>query len=98
MNRLTHRSGYRTLLSPIKTECTGQFCVEAKECEEIHTRQCPYLRILDTMADIEDLCEEYGIISIRHLKDILTYCNVIGVPIKILKMYAEGESDYEQEH
>lgn len=98
MNRLTHRIGYKTFLIPTKAECSERFCIQAESCSEIHTRQCPYLKVLDTIADIEDLCEEYGIINIKHLKDVLTYCNIIGVPIKILRMYTEGESDYEQEH
>ena len=98
MNRLTHRKDYRTFLTPVRVKCSELYCAEAKGCDEVPTRQCPYLRLLDTMADIEDLCEEYGIVSIKHLKDVLTYCNVIGVPIKILRMYTEGETDYEQEH
>lgn len=75
--------------------CQGQYCQNSRTCELVPTRKCAYLQVIDKLADIEDLCEQYGIVNINHLKDILTYCESVGIINKILLQYAEGEQENE---
>ena len=75
--------------------CQGQYCQNARNCELVPTRECAYLQVIDKLADIEDLCEKYGIASMNHLTDILTYCSSVGIINKIILQYAEGEQEDE---
>lgn len=93
MDRFTHREpGSSLVFIPAYkgSACTGQYCQNAKTCELVPTRECSYLKVIDKLADIEDLCEKYEIVSMNHLADILTYCNSVGIIKKILLQYAEG--------
>lgn len=91
MKRLTHRKEDKVYADALSVNCTGTFCNYAVDCSYIKTRECPHLKLLDTIADIEDICEECGIISLEHLIDTLTYCKSVGIINKISKMHTEEE-------
>lgn len=91
MNRLTYRKEEKVFTKGISKNCGKPFCAHAVDCTYIRTRDCPHLKLLDTLADIEDACEECGIVSLEHLVDTLTYCKSVGIINKILKMYTEEE-------
>lgn len=97
MKRLTYRKDAKVFLVPRDPlrciENGNAVCKVAKECPHIPTRECSYMALLDTIADIEDICEKYGIVSMNHLQDVLTYCNSVGIINKILLRYAKGEED-----
>lgn len=91
MKRLTYRKGDKVFTMAMSVNCGKPFCEHAVDCSYIQTRECPHLNLLDTLADIEDACEECGIVSIEHLIDTLTYCKSVGIVNKILKLYTEEE-------
>lgn len=94
MERFTHRKpdSSNVFIPAYKgADCQNPFCKYANTCELIPTRECAYLKVIDKLADIEDLCEKFEIVSMNHLTDILTYCNSVGIINKILLQYAEGE-------
>ena len=98
MERFTHRMPDSNLVfipAYKGADCTGSFCKHAETCELIPTRECSYLKVIDKLADIEDLCEKFEIVSMNHLTDILTYCSSVGIINKILLQYAEGEKENE---
>jgi hypothetical protein len=65
MNRLTERiKGIQSLgwgggvfIKKTTENCMGSFCKNAKKCEHIETRSCPYLKMVDKLANYEDLEE-----------------------------------------
>ena len=98
MDRFTHRKPDSNLVfipAYKGADCMGSFCKHAETCELIPTRECAYLKVIDKLADIEDLCEKFEIVSMNHLTDILTYCNSVGIINKILLQYAEGKQEDE---
>lgn len=98
MDRITYRkpdSNHVFIPAYKGSDCMEHFCKNAKTCELVPVRQCSYLKAIDKLADIEDLCEKFEIVSINHLTDILTYCNAVGIINKILLQYAEGEQEDE---
>lgn len=95
MKRLTHRKEDKVYTDAISVDCVSVFCEHITGCSYIETRECPHLKLIDTLADIEDACEECGIISLEYLIDTLTYCKSVGIINKILKMYTEEEENEE---
>ena len=99
MKRFTRRQpgSNKVFIPAYKGEaCQEPFCKNATTCELIPTRECAYLKVIDKLADIEDLCDKYEIVSMNHLQDVLTYCHSVGIIKKILLQYAEGEQEDEQ--
>lgn len=98
MERLTHRQpdSVNVFIPAYKgSNCQNPFCKRTDTCELVPTRECAYLKVIDKLADIEDLCEKYEIVSMNHLSDILTYCSSVGIITKILLNYAKGEPEDE---
>lgn len=67
MERLTKRArGFTTLTAgPPEDACRIEFCEHASVCKYVADRTCPYLRLIDRLADYEDLG------PVDHLRELV---------------------------
>ena len=71
MKRLTRRDGNKVWFAhgrPRGFLCPDNFCFNAFSCDKVKSLTCPYLQLLDKLADYED-AEEQGRIVMQPQKE-----------------------------